>query len=195
VCTRAQSARQWRAVFDVDDLTEATRTCLEESEPRQAVRDVLERAVARPEDVLRQLRPETAGITLLHHTPELTIIHVVWAPGMRLDAHDHRMWAVIGIYAGRELNEFYRRPADRAPGLVPSGDRQLDERDVIMLGSETIHAVTNPLTVPTGAIHIYGGDFVHQPRSQWLDPDLVEEPYDFARTNETFARANAGWRG
>jgi hypothetical protein len=47
--------------------------------------------------------------------------------------------------------------------------------------------------VPTGAIHVYGGDFVAQPRSQWAPPDLLEEPYDVERVNRVFADANGAW--
>jgi len=56
-----------------------------------------------------------------------------------------------------------------------------------------VHSVTNPLGVPTGAIHVYGGDFVAQPRSQWAPPEQLEEPYDVERVNRVFADANAAW--
>ena len=108
-------------------------------------------------------------------------------------ADDHRMWACVGIYSGRELNELYRRPAHGA-GLVRSGEKRLDEGDVLLLGADTVHAVTNPVDAPTGAIHVYGGDFVAQPRNQWLEPDLVEEPYDLDLVTQEFAAANAAWR-
>jgi len=54
--------------------------------------------------------------------------------------------------------------------------------------------VNNPLERFTGAIHVYGGDFVNQPRSQW-DPDtLLEEPYNLAEVQRLFAAANEKWR-
>ena len=31
--------------------------------------------------------------------------------GMALNPHEHRMWAVIGMYGGQEDNAFYRRAA------------------------------------------------------------------------------------
>jgi predicted metal-dependent enzyme (double-stranded beta helix superfamily) len=129
----------------------------------------------------------------LHHTPELTIIDVVWAPGMVLFPHDHRMWAAIAVYTGREDNEFFRRPVEGRRGLVSSNGRTIETSDVALLGADTIHLVTNPGATPTGAIHVYGGDFVNQPRSQWLPPDLDEEPYDNGVVAKTFAAANAAW--
>jgi predicted metal-dependent enzyme (double-stranded beta helix superfamily) len=109
---------------------------------------------------------------------------------MRLYPHDHRMWAAIAIYAGQEDNEFYRRDGR---GLTESGGRSLAEGDVLVLGDDVVHAVANPRARLTGAIHVYGGDFVAQPRSQWGPGPLEERPYDMAQVHEQFDRANRAW--
>src|SRR5439155_14084473 len=120
----------------------------------------------------------------------LTVLNAIWAPGMKLYPHDNQLWAVIGIYGGVEDNTLYRRGPER---IVPAGGREIRESDVLALGADAIHAVANPERRFTGAIHIYGGDFVNQPRSQW-DPDtLIEQPYDLARTRRLFAEANEAW--
>jgi len=180
-------------VFDLDQLIADCQACLDEPDTHRAIGETLERALSEPEQVADRLRPETAGITLLHHTPELTIIDVVWAPGMVLFPHDHQMWATIAVYTGLEDNEFFRRPAEGTRGLVPSNGTTIHTGEVTRLGRDTIHSVANPGTKPTGAIHVYGGDFVNQPRSQWLPPDLDEQPYDNAVTAKVFAEANAAW--
>ena len=60
-----------------------------------------------------------------------------------------------------------------------------------LLGDDTIHAVANPRRTHTGAIHVYGGDFFTQPRSEF-DPETLEEiPYDVERTLALFEAANA----
>ncbi len=112
---------------------------------------------------------------------------------MQLFPHDHRMWAAIAVYTGREDNEFFRRPAEGTRGLVPSNGRRIETSDVALLGAETIHSVANPDARLTGAIHVYGGDFVNQPRSQWVPPELDEQPYDNDLVAKTFAEANAAW--
>ena len=180
-------------MFDLDALIADCQACLDEPRPHQAIGETLERAMARPGEVADHFRPELGGITLLYRSPDLTIIDLVWAPGMQLFPHDHRMWAAIAVYTGREDNEFFRRPADGSRGLVPSNARTVHTGEVTLLGSETIHAVANPGTKPTGAIHVYGGDFVSQPRSQWRPPDLDEEAYDIDLVTQTFAEANAAW--
>jgi len=175
-------------MFDPDELLVALESTLTDPSPSLAAKDALERCVARPREVAETLAPTAGGITLLLHRPDLTVLHATWAPGMRLMPHDHRMWAAIAIYQGAEDNEFYRRGPDGA--LVESNGRRLEVGDVALLGESTIHAVSNPAPVVTGAIHVYGGDFVNEPRSQWGPGDLVERPYDLAAFRHEFHLAN-----
>ena len=182
-------------MFDLPAFIADCQLALAEAQPRLAVRDVVQRAVSAPSEVGDALRPATAGFTLLHHADDLTVLHVVWAPGMSIYPHDHAMWAVIGIYAGQEDNAFYRRPAPGARTLVESGGTQLVEGDVAVLGADTIHGVTNPRDRLTAAIHVYGGDFVNQPRSQWGPGTREERPYDIDEARRQFAEANAAWQG
>jgi predicted metal-dependent enzyme (double-stranded beta helix superfamily) len=181
-------------MFDIDRLVADCREALVEDEPHRAVREVVERAVAEPGPVADALAPTEGGIGLLHHAPDLTVIHVVWAPGMRIYPHDHRMWAVIGIYAGQEDNEFFRRDGSDRPTLTPSGGKELRESEVLVLGSEAIHSVANPLASLTAAIHVYGGDFVNEPRSQWGPGPMEERPYDLDEARLEFDKANRRWR-
>jgi len=181
-------------MFDVDDFIVACRTAITETEPRRAVREVVERAVADPVAVGDALAPTEGGLTLLHHADDLTVMHVVWAPGMAIFAHDHRMWAAIGIYAGQEDNAFFRRSGSDQRSLTESGGKQLRVGDTVLLGDETIHGVTNPLDRLTAAIHVYGGDFVNQPRSQWGPGDREERPWDIEVVRDQFAAANAAWQ-
>lgn len=175
-------------MFDLDTFVADCITANHDAEPRGAVKEVLSRAVHDQRGVAAALPATRAEIEKLHVSPELTIIKVVWAPGMDIRPHDHRMWAAIGIYGGQEDNAFYRRTPD---GIVPSGGKRLVERDVALLGDDTIHAVTNPRRAHTGAIHIYGGDFFTVPRSEF-DPETLEEsPYDVERTLAHFEAANA----
>ena len=178
------------ATFDVDELIKECIAAAAETEPRLATRDVLAGVVDNSPEVTRALAPSEGGLGLLYNTPELTIINIVWAPGMTLLPHDHRMWAVIAIYTGREENMFFRRDPDDRTRIVETNDRTLDPGQVVVLGDDTIHSVHNPLDRLTGAIHVYGGDFVREPRSQWGPGEPVEQPYDLDFVMQTFADAN-----
>lgn len=179
-------------MFDLDTFVADCRSALAESTPEAAVRELVERAVAQPAEVERVLgAPTWGGFTPLHRSPELTILTVVWAPGMAVYPHDHRMWAVIGLYGGREDNTFYRRSPE---GLLVAGQKKLETRDAALLGKNVVHAVTNPLRIFTGAIHVYGGDFFATPRSEWTPDTLEERPYDVEHARRVFADANERWR-
>jgi len=177
-------------VFDVDDLIARCRAAVAEDEPHRAVREVLERTMADAGEVGDALRPREGGLGVLYSAPDLTVLHVVWAPGMALFPHDHLMWAAIGIYAGQEDNTFYRRNPDQPTSVTSTGGKELREGDVLLLGKDAIHGVTNPLDRITAAIHVYGGDFLNQPRSQWGPGPLEERPYDFDVVRAQFAEAN-----
>ena len=175
-------------MFDLDtfvgDCLEANR----EAQPRLAVKEVLDRAVAEPGALAAALPPERAELVRLHVSEELTILKVVWGPGMTIRPHDHRVWASIGIYSGGEDNAFYRRDDG---GLAETGGRELRPGDACLLGDDTIHSVTNPTAEFAGAIHIYGGDFFAVERSEWDAETHVEAPYDVEATLRSFAAANA----
>jgi predicted metal-dependent enzyme (double-stranded beta helix superfamily) len=176
-------------MFDLDTFIDDCLAANDADQPRLAVKEVLDRAVSAPGEVAEALPPTKAEIVQLHLSDDLTILKIVWAPGMRIRPHDHRTWASIGIYTGGEDNSFYRR-ADG--GLAESGGRELRPKDVCLLGDDTIHAVHNPTTEFTGAIHIYGGNFFEIERSEWDAVTRVEQPYDMEATVRLFEEANAG---
>jgi predicted metal-dependent enzyme (double-stranded beta helix superfamily) len=154
-----------------------------------AIRELVARACAEGEGVMRSLgEPEHAGVFALHRSPALTVINFVWAPYMTLMPHNHQMWAVIGIYSGREDNVFWRR---EEPTIDPAGARSLGVGDVAALGRDTIHSVLNPIGKMTCAIHVYGGDFFapEQPRSEWDHETLIEKPWDVERVKRLFTEA------
>jgi predicted metal-dependent enzyme (double-stranded beta helix superfamily) len=169
----------------LDEFVVACTEAGAEADPRAAIREVLDRA-AKDRQLQSELRQDVAGLNLLHRAPDLTVIEVTWPPRFTLFPHDHRMWATILICRGRELNTFYRRHGNTAEA---AGGRDLDEGEVALLGRDAIHSVTNPASAYTKAIHVYGGDFVATPRSQWDPETLVEEPYDFDAVNREFDRA------
>ena len=164
-----------RDMFDTDEFLAECISARRDTEPRRAVKEVLERAIASPAAVAAALPPERAELVPLHVSPTLTVLKVVWTPGMTLRPHDHRMWAAIGIYTGGEDNAFFRQAEG---GLAEAGGRELRTGDTILLGDDVIHAVTNPTAQYAGAIHIYGGDLFAAERSEWDPVTQARRPYD-----------------
>lgn len=179
--------------FDLDQFISDCKKAVRERTPQAAIHEILARAVSDRASIVSALdEPKRAEMQKLYQGSDLTILNVIWAPRMTLLPHNHRMWAVIGIYTGREDNIFWRRlPGDAARKLEASGARALCEKDTVQLGQDIIHSVTNPIGRLTGAIHIYGGDFFRVPRSEWDAETLTEQPCDGDKMLRRFEQANA----
>ena len=119
-------------MFDLGRFVEDCRKAAEAAESQRAIRELVARAVSDPARVVKALgEPDRAGIRTLYASPALTILDIVWAPMMTVTPHDHRMWAVIGVYGGREDNIFWRRiPGDPQGRVEAAGARSLSTGDV-----------------------------------------------------------------
>jgi len=132
-------------LFEIEKFCEDCRLAMKETDKERAVRDVVTRAVSDPAALMKAIgEPQKAGVNTLHRSDDLTVLNLIWGPEMALMPHDHSMWAVIGIYQGREENTFYRRSEE--DGLTKLGLKIMDEKDCSYLGETAIHGVYNPLT-------------------------------------------------
>ena len=179
-------------MFDLDRFRAECFAAAAQGSAQQAIREILARAVAAPGAVLSVLgEPRRAEVQTLHRSVDLTILNVIWGPRMTVMPHNHNMWAIIGIYTGREDNILWRRLPDDSSGRIEAaGANSLSEGDALPLGRDIIHSVTNPIARLTGAIHVYGADFFGVPRSEWDPERLVEQPGDVQKTLRLFEESN-----
>jgi len=179
-------------MFDLDQFTADCRAARAADRSSKTICEVVKRAVSNPNGLLKSLgEPDRAGIREIYRSPDLSILNVIWAPRMMVMPHNHRMWAVIGVYGGREDNIFWRRIAEAGEGQIEAaGARSIASKDVQPLGDDIIHSVTNPTSKFTAAIHIYGGDFFAAHRSEWDSDTLSEQPFDGNRARQIFEEAN-----
>lgn len=174
-------------MFDKDRFIENCKDAV--SEGPLMIRELVAEAVSdRPGMTAAFGEPAHAGITSLYSSPELTIIHFVWAPCMSLMPHNHQMFSVVGIYSGREDNVFWRRTAN---SIEAEGAKSLAAGEVTVLEWDVIHSVLNPIEKMTSAIHVYGGDFFHprEARSEWDHETLIERPWDVEHAKTLFRQA------
>jgi predicted metal-dependent enzyme (double-stranded beta helix superfamily) len=170
-------------MFDLDRFFADCRDAVDADPNHRLVRDVVARAVAQPDAVMAALgEPRRAGINVLYRASNLTVLNLVWGPGMTIMPHDHRMC---------EDDAFWRRlPPDAGREIEAGGARSLCRGDCTPLGADIVHSVTNPIPRLTGAIHVYGGDFLTQERSEWDPETLHERPYDVAKARQLFEDSN-----
>jgi predicted metal-dependent enzyme (double-stranded beta helix superfamily) len=180
-------------MFNLEHFIAECRAALAADPSHRLVREAVACAVYEPAAVLKSLgEPKRAEIQKLYHASDLTILNVIWGPMMTVMPHNHQMWAIIGVYTGREDNIFWRRLPDGSGRVEAAGAKALSVGDVEPLGRNIIHSVTNPIPRLTGAIHVYGGDFFAADRSEWDPETLLEGRFDFQRAMRRFEEANVG---
>ncbi len=184
--------------FDRERFAADCTALLDDADPQAAIADCLARAVSDHAIVLGAMgEPSEAGFDVILAGPRLTIFAAKWAPNMTLMPHNHLMWALIGLYTGREDNMFWKRTEHGGGGrrIVAGGARALFPGDVATLPPDVIHSVTNPLPRFTAGLHIYGGDFFATERSQWNAETLEEERSNGDVVRAMFARENERLKG
>ena len=65
---------------DIEEFVASCQTALNEHNPELAVKELMERTVTRPTEVVAALGTPTKGeVITLHHSSELTVLNVIWA--------------------------------------------------------------------------------------------------------------------
>ncbi|MDH3666738.1 MAG: hypothetical protein OEN23_07385 [Paracoccaceae bacterium] len=176
-------------MLNLEHFVEDCRAAVRADPSHKGVAEIVKQAMSDPAAMLKAVgEPTGPGLVPIYKANDLTIVNVIWKPGMTVMPHNHEMWAVIGIYGGREDNIFWRRIKDDPDGHIEAaGAHALSTGDAMPLGRDIIHSVTNPIPKLTGAIHLYGGDFFEAERSEWDAENLTEQPYDMSRVKAMFS--------
>jgi predicted metal-dependent enzyme (double-stranded beta helix superfamily) len=185
-------------MFDLEAFIEACKRLVREPHAPRLALELMREALADTAAVAKAVTPlegkANALDAPLFRSGELTVLNATLRPGFVSIAHDHGMWAVIGIYDGEEANTFYRRAGD---GLEESNHRTIHAGEAILLGEDVVHAIENPLATPTLGLHVYGGDLIAARRSMWDPTAGREHPYDipqFFRWSGELARSRKAER-
>lgn len=179
-------------MFDVERFIEDCKSAVKADPSHKSVHEIVTRAVSEPTAVMAALgEPCRAGVTTLYHADDLTILNLAWGPHQNIMPHDHNMWAVIGMYGGREDNMFWRKIPGSADGRVEAaGAKSLSTGDCTPLGKDIIHSVLNPTLKLSAALHVYGGDFFGAHRHEWCPENLTEREMDVQASIRAFEEAN-----
>jgi predicted metal-dependent enzyme (double-stranded beta helix superfamily) len=172
----------------VQELIDRCRDAATTDDPVAGVMAVLDAFLHQP-NLERQLgRADRSTYEALYRGPDLLVLHAVVPPTPRpVDPHEHRMWAVIGVYRGQEDNQLFAR-SDRA-ALEPTERFSITPGEIRPLDVSTIHTVQAVGGHYLGAVHVYGGDLFGTPRSTWRDG--VEQPNDESALPAFFERLRA----
>jgi len=136
-------------MYTLKDLLNELREALRDSDLATAAEVVGHATRAKP------LASDIGTSRLLHCEPGLTVLHTAVNPGFGSPPHDHRTWAVIGVYCGQEDNTFYRLIGSTRR-IEPIGERKLGSGEVLRLDPGAIHKISNPLQEKLIALHVHG---------------------------------------
>jgi len=173
-----------KSMFDLQQFIGECQSALDDPKPAQRIEALVKEAISDPNAVreafAKAKNVERQGpITFAWRDASLSVADVTTPPGLKSPAHNHKMWAVIGVYDGQEHNRFYRYEDG---DLHEKGERLLKEGEVAVLGPEAVHAIANPLPANSSAIHVYGGDLVERSnRSMWNPHTYEREDYDITQ--------------
>lgn len=156
--------KELRAARDLEDLT--------------AIREIVARALAHPPLAAEKGDPSRGRI--LHREDDLMVMHVIVRPGAVSAPHEHRTWAMVGVYEGQEDNTFFRRLKERNTIERATG-RSVRPGDVLVMGHEVVHEIRNPRSQPLMALHVYGRDLEATGRLAWDRDTFKPEPFQMAK--------------
>ncbi|HEY8153417.1 MAG TPA: hypothetical protein VII72_04745 [Myxococcota bacterium] len=169
-------------MFDLQDFIASCRRFAGAPDGAKQVLALMRSLLGDAEGIKQAVTPSESGQAILdaplYRSAEVMILNATLHPHFASPPHEHGMWAVIGIYEGQENNTFYRRSGE---GLDEVNRRELRAGDAILLGSDVIHAIENPLGSRTLGLHVYGGDLAAARRSMWEPRSHRELPYDNSR--------------
>jgi predicted metal-dependent enzyme (double-stranded beta helix superfamily) len=171
--------------MDIRDLIDACREVAGGDDPTPDVAELVGAFLHQPHLPRLLGDGDRSTYEALYRGEDILVLHGVVPPTPAPVApHDHRMWAVIGVYQGLEQNELFVRAEG---GGLDTVDRfTVAAGDVRTLDPSTIHSVQARGDGYLGAIHVYGGDLFGTPRSTWADG--VECPLDESALPAFFER-------
>ena len=108
------------------------------------------------------------GSYLLYRSadPAFVVILDSFAAGQRTDIHDHGTWAVVGVVAGAEEDEIFRRSgAGDAP--TACGSRRCPAGTVTVHADDALHRLCTEPGTDSVSLHVYGADVGDRQRNAW----------------------------
>jgi predicted metal-dependent enzyme (double-stranded beta helix superfamily) len=162
-------------VLTVEDLVADCRALTQGPDPAHVVAGYISQLLRETPDDVAQLLGDGNESVVLHRADDLTVVKVVMPPRYAFYPHNHLMWGAVGTVVGREDNTFFVRDGAR---LERTTGAAYEQGQVGVLHESVIHAVHNPSRAHTVGLHVYGGDLVAAPASEWDPETFHEHPYD-----------------
>ncbi|MDG1971526.1 MAG: hypothetical protein P8I56_11225 [Paracoccaceae bacterium] len=150
--------------FDLDQFVLDLRRAAASDTAVRTICETIEAAIADPTAIRPSLPTFDDREALLYEDDAISIWHCVYHSGATIPPHDHQMAAIIGLYVGREQNDFYE--ADPAGGVRKSSEVFLETGKTLSIGPSAIHSVACISEISCRGFHVYLGNLTETDR--WL---------------------------
>ena len=160
-------------MLTVEDLVADCQALVRGADPAHVVAGYLAQLLRDEPDDVKALLGDELESAVLHRGDELTIVKIVLPPRHVFYPHNHLMWAAIAGVAGREDNRFFDLDDER---ITPTSGASYEEGQVGILPETVIHSVRNASTGHTVGLHVYGGDLVGAPTTDWDPVTGLKQP-------------------
>lgn len=111
---------------------------------------------------------------ILHADDNITIFLIQLSPNLRYPPHNHNMATTIALCSGTESAVYFRLRQGKPQATVT---RTYTAGDLVFLPADVIHAVGNPGTQRSMALHVYYGNLPVVRRSLWDSETGQELPF------------------
>jgi predicted metal-dependent enzyme (double-stranded beta helix superfamily) len=142
------------------EFASACRQCIDDGGGPAEIRELVLQALSIQAAMPRQVEIDE----IVYRANDLFIVSLAQPPHGETPIHDHGIWGVIGIADGCEENIFFRQ-TDLGPFEI--NRRIVNAGEAIILGSDVIHKIRNPLATRSLGLHVYGGDLGRAERHMW----------------------------
>ena len=138
--------------FDRDRFVTDLRSAAASPDAKERVRGIMEDAFQHPAALASAFADCEGDDVVLFEDDTVSIWYCRFNPTEHIPPHDHQTVATIGVYAGQEINHFYKREGER---LVRASSKHLGPGDVIAMGPDAIHSVETEGAEPSYGVHVY----------------------------------------
>jgi len=138
-------------------------------------------------DIYAAPHPERYQQYLLHCDPleRFSVVSFVWGPGQRTPLHDHRVWGLIGVLRGGEVETQYGRDAQNR--LVAISEQSLHAGDIASVSPLVgdLHLVENAFADRVSVtIQVYGANIGAVRRATYDQATGAEKVFISGYANE-----------
>lgn len=149
------------AAFQLDSFVkQCIRACRHDVDGTiKRLRSVYRETIERSPEAIRRAIPNQGPDEVLLHEDDTCTIYIVRVPaGIKYAPHDHGMVAVVGVFEGTEVNDYFKRVSSEKLTIPCVTSEAVETGHVTVLDADVVHAISSKGSTRSQALHVYLGN-------------------------------------